>query len=226
MLLSHSHCFIFIHVFKTGVISIRAALEPYLQLPSRSRWRRIPQRLRLPGFRPLPGPDSHLRAVEARALLPAWAFGGYFKFAFVRNPWDWHVSFYHYVLEHPEHHRHALVSRMRDFEAYLTWRVYNARELQKHYVADQEGGLLVDFVGRFENLRADFAAVCSRIGVAVSLPHLNRSRHRDYRSYYTASTADLVQRFWGEEIDFFGYRFDPEMPVCATRAPVAPRMAA
>jgi hypothetical protein len=33
---------------------------------------------------------GHIKARELREALPPEAFDGFFKFAFVRNPWDWH----------------------------------------------------------------------------------------------------------------------------------------
>ncbi len=37
--------------------------------------------------------------------------------------------------------------------------------------------------GRYETLADDFRTVCQHIGLGVSIPHLNQSRHRDYREY-------------------------------------------
>jgi hypothetical protein len=209
MLLSHSHRFLFVHVYKTGGVSIRAALEPYAELPGWPLWQRFRLRLGLPVARRAPELGWHPRAVDVRAALPEAVFDGYFKFAFVRNPWDWQVSLYHYILEHPEHDQHARVARLGGFEKYLRWRVRHDRRLQSDSLTDSFGRLLVDFVGRFEALREDFAAVCARLGVRARLGHLNGSSHGDYRAYYTPRTRRLVEEHWGEDVGRFGYRFDP-----------------
>jgi hypothetical protein len=209
VLLSRAHRFLFLHVYKTGGSSIRDALEPYADHPGRALWQRVRARLGLPFRTRYAALGAHPRAVEVRAALPAEVFEGYYKFAFVRNPWDWQVSLYHYLLQHPEHPLHSQVSRAGDFEGFLRWRVHGDRWLQKECLADAGGHLLVNFVGRFENLRADFASVCHRIGVRARLRHLNESTHVDYRSYYTPRTRQLVAEHWREDIQFFGYRFDP-----------------
>jgi hypothetical protein len=221
MLLSHSHRFIFIHVYKTGGISVRAALEPYADLSWWPLGQRIRLRLRLPVCRQPPALGWHARAWDVRAALPAFVYDSYFKFAFVRNPWDWQVSLYHYVLQHPEHDHHARVSRMEGLEEFLLWRARHDRQLQKDFLTDADGRLLVDFLGRFENLEADFAAICHRTGVRAKLRHLNGSQHKDYRSYYTPRTRRLVEEHWSEDIDLFKYRFDPVRRRSMAGAPLA-----
>jgi hypothetical protein len=213
MLLSHSHRFLFIHVFKTAGISVRAALEPYAHLPHWSRWQRLRLRLRLAVDRKAPEGGWHISAAQAQDCLPPALFDSYFKFAFVRNPWDWQVSIFHYILEHPEHELYPVVSRMESFEDFLWWRVRDYRMTQKECIATADGHLLLDFVGRFETLAADFAAICRRLGLQARLGHLNRSVHQDYRSYYTPRLVRLVAQHWREDIELFGYRFASPGPV-------------
>ena len=64
--------------------------------------------------------------------------------------------------------------------------------------------------GRFENLDLDFAFVSRRIGVSARLPKLNASVPRpDYRKFYSDCTAELIGRKYAEDIERFGYDFDP-----------------
>ena len=76
-------------------------------------------------------------------------------------------------------------------------------------IVDEDGASIVDFVGRFENLQADFAAVCDRIGLhRTGLPHENRSDGRKaYRDYYSEETRDIVARYFKRDIERFGYEF-------------------
>lgn len=218
MLVSHRYRFIFIHVYKVAGTSMREALERFCE----DRWKRRAARLlgRTGLYRPdLPPP--HLKAREARDMLPPEVFDGYYKFAFVRNPWDWQVSLYHFMRSTPDNHQHELAKGFSGFSEYLAWRVREDRQLQKAFVTDEAGNLIVDRVGRLETVEADLEAIRQAIGLPpVRLPHVNRSRHRDYRTYYTDETRRMVAEAFKEDIELFGYTFDgvaEPAPVIAAR---------
>jgi hypothetical protein len=69
----------------------------------------------------------------------------------------------------------------------------------------------VDVVMRFESLQQDFDAVLRQAGVEgqFRLPWMNRTkkRKRDYRSYYSERSQELVERAWRRDLERFGYTF-------------------
>lgn len=218
MLISHSHRFIFIHVGKTGGISIRRVLQPYCVEPERFRMRRP---MKMVGDRPNPLFTVwetlllHAKARDVRKELSPEVFDSFYRFAFVRNPWDWHVSMYHFILAQPAAPMHAEVKALGGFEGYVDWVARAANpfprgiaRLQKDMVTDAEGRLLVDFIGHYETLAADFRRVRERIGIDGDLPHLNRSEHRDYRMYYNERTRRAIGEAFGANVEAFGYTFD------------------
>jgi hypothetical protein len=217
MLLSLRYNFLFVHTAKTGGTSIRSALE-------RVRWRdpyRIPQAIcsrisHLTGHRLGCKFPRHAKIIAAYEMLPRELFVRLFKFVFVRNPWDLQVSSWHHIQRERPH----LLAGIGDFEAFLRWKLDPARpyhyiidtsmDLQSDYVLDLHGRVLVDFIGRYERLRADFETVCGRIGIPTPpLPHRRRATHRaDYRRYYSERSAQWVADRFRRDIDMFGYRFD------------------
>jgi hypothetical protein len=221
MELSRSHRFIFVHVYRSGGQSITAALEPYLTRP---RLARVPLLARI-GDRRLDAlrehNHGHISARELRAALPREQFDSFFKFAFVRNPWSWQVSVFHFVRQRPDHPDHEFFETLRDFNHYLDWRVNTAGpRLQSDLVCDTSGEVLVDFLGHYETLAADFATVCARLGISRALPHKNRSQHDSYREYYSDETRALVAEAYKADIERFGYEFDgqePLAPIVAAR---------
>ncbi len=78
---------------------------------------------------------------------------------------------------------------------------------QTSCLVDENGKLLVDFVGKFENLDEDFRSICQKVGISARLPHINKSKRTDYRDYYDSETRDLTAQLYAEDIERFGYTF-------------------
>ncbi len=220
MLLSVKHRFLFVHIAKTGGTSVRAALE-------RRRWADPwywPMFLcsrfsHLSGHRLGSKFPRHAKVLAAKEMLPKEFFDELFKFGFVRNPWDLQVSSFHHI----RRERPQFLEGHEVFADFLRWKLDPQRPYQYHlntsiewqsdYLIDLHGNLAVDFIGRYERLHADFATACARIGIpAPALPHARQAtdRSKDYRSYYTDETADLVARHFWRDIQMLGYTFDPQ----------------
>ena len=76
------------------------------------------------------------------------------------------------------------------------------------FVCDDEGNVIIDFIGKYENLSTDFRTVCQRAGLpSIELPHLNKSTSGEYRKYYTNETRDFVAKMAQKDIELFGYDF-------------------
>jgi len=218
MLLSHTHRFIFIHIVKTAGMSVRAVLQPYTAEPERFVMRR-PAKMAGDRVNPLYKVWEtlllHPKASEVKKELPPEIFESYFKFAFVRNPWDLMVSMYHFILREPEGERYERVKALGSFDAFVDWAVSvpepfpkGSTTLQSEMITDAGGNLLVDFVGTFENLEEDFSEVARIVGIQTKLPHVNRSVHEDYRTCYNARTRTLVAELFRPDIERFGYSFE------------------
>lgn len=115
MLISRSRRFVFVHIPKSAGTSIAAVLEKYCR-PSLLR-----RALNRAGLWKIPGHPLHSSALKIRELLRPDFFDACFKFAFVRNPWDWHVSLYHYALQTSDPQQ-ASVRASGSFDRYIEWR--------------------------------------------------------------------------------------------------------
>jgi hypothetical protein len=200
--------FCFVHIYKVAGQSIKLALR-------RRQLRHVPRPLRTPvaklvelpfayAVRPL---GAHATADEIRQWLGPEEWDRIFTFTFVRNPWDWQVSLYHFIQHNWPNRQRGLVRSM-SFDEYIRWRVAEDKHLQSSFVVDSAGNQIVDFVGRFEHLADDFGIICQHIGWDLELPHENVSKHAEYRSYYTDETAALVAEHFAEDIARFDYSFD------------------
>jgi hypothetical protein len=217
MLISHSHRFIFIHVAKVAGLSLRDALHDYVEEPEHFRIKRPAKIIKgqpNPLYAMWESALIHATALQSRKELGESVFKSYYKFAFVRNPWDLQVSMYHFILKETAHIHHQKVKAMAGFSEYLEWVIATAKpftkgatKFQKQMLCDNEGRVLVDFVGRYENLTADFAYLCQRLKIQASIAHLNQSQHSDYQSYYDKKSRDWVADTFKEDIELFGYEF-------------------
>lgn len=207
MLISYHKKFLFVHIFKTAGTSITDSLARFCYRPGSTRpsnwmafistnWKKIHRK-------PI---EKHAIAMEIRASLDRKIFDSVFKFTFVRNPWDWQVSLYHYILDHPENHGYDETIKMGSFRNFVFSRA-KSNFTQTGCLVDEAGNLLVDFVGRFENLDTDFQTICKNVGISARLPHINKSDRTGYRGYYDAETRELTARLYAEDIERFGYAF-------------------
>ncbi len=207
MLLSVSHRFLFIHVNKVAGTSVQHALQRFAEQPLRDGRSRLKHRLNLTrDFSKRPYAE-HIHASRLQAQLPPAVFDEYFKFAFVRNPWDWLVSSYNYLCSNSIHRHHAQVAAMNSFEEYADFEIKRGKRSQSVFVCDADQ-VIVEYLGRFETLDDDFATVCRHLNIDAGLPHVNESKHRDYREHYTDKVAEKVAEHWQSDIRLFAYEFD------------------
>jgi len=130
----------------------------------------------------------------------------YFKFAFVRNPWDRAVSHYFYKKDDMFDGMPYSTKNM-PFEEYVSnW----DHRLQLDWITDHNGNVAMDFIGRFENFEHDTNEVLDRIGLGKhKIPHLNKSSRprKPYWEHYTDKTKDIVAKVFKKDIKYFGYEF-------------------
>src|SRR5262249_2778421 len=114
---------------------------------------------------------EHATARTIRTQMPRGRFEQYFSFAFVRNPWDWVVSLYSYLLHTPGHRHHARIAAMSGLREYVEFEIARGKRSQHEFICDRDGRVIVDYVGRFESLHAHFDGVCRRLNFKAELPH-------------------------------------------------------
>ncbi|MCK4943541.1 MAG: sulfotransferase family 2 domain-containing protein [Candidatus Aminicenantes bacterium] len=194
MMVSNRKRFVFVHIPKTGGSSIFRALSPYNDAPDTDENRHLELVEIYNRYGYLAG-DSDGSAGELKK---------YFKFAFVRNPWDRVVSMYSYRLSNREIPPNLCFS-----EFVLKRRQYpfGMHREQVELIEDQDGKIALDFIGRLENLEKDWSTLQSRLGISSRLPHLKQTSHQHYQTYYNRELRDEIAGLYPRDIKTFGYRF-------------------
>jgi len=205
MPVSFKHKLIFIHIPKNAGTSIRESLIDID--PDVIYWR------------------YHHTAEEYNEFLTRTK--DFFKFTFVRNPWDRTISHYLY-LKCDQHKKHRLEAwehiQNLSFEDFIMSTVMQLDWLKV------DGNLVpLDFIGRVETFDQSIAELNRLAGIKLKPKHLRKGadqtfehdRHGDtrkdkhYSNYYTPKTRKMVEERFHEEIKMFGYRFEsePQLPL-------------
>ncbi len=200
MILNKEYKFIFVHIQKTAGISIKNSL------------------FSITGTEKINSSHSFLKTLDL--VSPE----EYFKFCFVRNPWDRLVSWWNMMEKKGIHNDFSkYLLEAKSFSEFLEKTEIINETLdesvtdlgypksisfnQLDYISDSRGKILVDFIGRFENINEDFLKVSKKIGFDLNLSHLNKFDHPDYRKYYKDKDIEKVYFMYKRDIDFFCYEF-------------------
>ncbi len=150
-------------------------------------------------------------------------YGSYFKFSFVRNPWDRILSAYTFMKKgginsYDKFWGEKYLKGLDDFEQFILAlenksfanKVKGSLHFlpQRLFLLNLENKIDLDFLGRFENLENDFELLKQESNLQGELRKLNKSKHRVYTSYYTTKMQKIVADFYQEDIDTFKYSFE------------------
>jgi len=214
-MISHQHRCIFVHVPKTGGSTIEDIIWPG-ERTEEQLWMGFVSRFR---NKHQTGGLQHLLARQIKAEVGAEIFESYFKFAFVRNPWDKAVSQYAFMANRPDLREMIGMKEDDSFAEYLKKTERHAHvqwEKQIEFLRDENGRILVDFVGRFETLDRDARIIFKRIGIKCgSIPVTNASRRGKYIDYYDDASREWIETHFAEDIQAFGYQFEAEPALLA-----------
>ena len=150
----------------------------------------------------------------------------YFKFCFVRNPWDRLYSAFTYLRDPSigpnrsvdTEWAEANLRRFGSFEEFvlaLEKRGNRARLLRYIHFRPQlrwirlPGATMpfMDFIGRFEKLEEDFESLSSRLSIRGTLARHRVQDKTPYREVYSHRMREIVATVYREDIALLGYSF-------------------
>lgn len=226
MIINHTHKFIFVHIPKaagTAVTSVLSTLSTYRDLEvGGTPLGEAAQTFYARRF----GLRKHSRAEEILAVMGEDVFSGYFRFAFVRNPYERLASAFHFLRSWqglgPDYRKK--LEACPDFESFLDTDLWTSQtpgrgpdaifqpQVRWLFSAGGSPECLVDFVGKTENLEQDMRTILGRIGAPEpqnQLPHANRSPEYSLPAVWKPEVIKRIQREYMTDFDTFGYSLEP-----------------
>ncbi|XAK38146.1 sulfotransferase family 2 domain-containing protein [Campylobacter coli] len=138
----------------------------------------------------------------------------------MRNPYDRVVSAYHYLKKgggnkNDEKWASKNIYKYNSFEEFvlaledleiqnkiLNWMHFTP---QYKFLCDSEKNILVNFVGKFENLEEDFKKILKILSRKDKLIHINKSLHANYKKYYNDAMYKIIRDIYRDDFEIFDY---------------------
>lgn len=220
MIISHRLKYVFIHIPKTGGTSIRKALlnnsKFCVDEISCSDHHLIdPHETQV-----VTNMFNHVTVDDLKKYFKEknWDWSSYYKFAFVRNPYDLNVSnffYYHQKLKHQADVSLKLkeyIEKQTDFKTYIkSLERWNAGAQARFVCKSSNVG--VNFLGKFESIEEDYKHIVSSIlpksiieDDDYKLEHTNSTIRTEYEKYYTPELLKVVNRVCSEDFKLGNYK--------------------
>ena len=210
-MISHKHKFIFVHIPKCAGSSIEQTLlkNEGIRIPSKQKFyldflSENIKKLYLLDY-PMHSYSQHFRLNQ----YDRGCVKNYYCFTFVRNPWDLLVSEYFYIKKNYNFDlsfkEFIYLGEKIKLTKGFKWFIERGNHLKPQHTFLSKD---INFIGRFENIQADFNTICDKIGVShQELPHKNKTNHKHYTEYYDDETREIVAERYAKDIEYFGYKF-------------------
>lgn len=183
------HKAIFFHIPKTGGNSI------FESLFEKDQW-------------------GHRDVAYYRFVFGKKRFENYFKFCFVRNPYERLYSAYSFLKKggmnnNDQAFSSTYLNEYNSFENFVENGLFKKEitnwvhfRLQSSFVLNKNGKLAVDFVGKLENIEVDFNKLKTLLKKeSASLTHSNKSKKEDF--VLNDSCKKIIQTVYKKDFELF-----------------------
>lgn len=205
MAISITHKCIFVHVPKTGGTTI----ENHLGMTGKVR--DLDMRIQYNGIN---AAWRHLPAITLREIYPE-IYESYYKFSFVRNPYDRVVS--EYLWKKGREARINKIPRVKIISGFSKWmkRLYETQSTDKNctqykFLHDDSGNLLVNDVFVFEKFEDELQRLFKKLNVSPTEHiHANKSRYDiDKSLLLTEENKEFIYAKFKIDFETFNYPKD------------------
>jgi hypothetical protein len=214
-MISHKHKIIFVHIPKTAGSSINSFFHPNVKFHFK-----ISDYDRLFGW--CPKRRIHMQHATSKQLLETEliseeVWNSYYKFSFIRNPWDRAYSDFLWIKNFAKVRGsfEEYLNCKGKFKSILTDNSNNSylgdHVLKQSVFFNLKGKYALDFVGRFEFFSEDIKKILNEVNITEHFNmNLNKSKkkYNHYSKFYTNSNKKLVCKKYKQDIEIFNYNFE------------------
>lgn len=146
-------------------------------------------------------------------------YSDFLTFTIVRNPWDRLYSSYKFLQKgginiHDKNAFQTHLCNYRDFEDFvingldqkIIWKIVHFIP-QYNFICDENDKILVDYVGKFENLKKSVEEINDIFKLDFELEHHNKNYKKNFKDIYTPEMIEKVSQIYQKDIDIFEYSF-------------------
>ena len=205
MIISIKHRFIFVAIPKTATHAFRVALRPHLDARD---WEQcgLFETKTFPVEALAQIGHGHITCQQVRPFLVPESWEAFFRFCTVRNPYDRFVSYCYFMNRENGRMEKDPLGTMK----HIIEDAEDAKQVlfrpQSEFVTDEEGRLMVDYVGKFEALQHHFNRICHRVRLPhIQLQRVNVSDSAPRRLCYDQELKEMVQTVYRQDFALFDY---------------------
>ncbi len=140
-------------------------------------------------------------------------FNSLYKFCFVRNPYDRLFSAYTFLKEGGVNNQDLEFSNSY-LEEFASFDEFVLKGLEKEeimnwvhfkpqytFVCDENDNIVMDFIGKMENLKADFNTVCKHLNIESELQKLNMSSAK--KNEFSEEVKAMIKLKYQKDFNLF-----------------------
>tara|TARA_B100001093_G_scaffold517782_1_gene600385 strand:- start:1013 stop:1591 length:579 start_codon:yes stop_codon:yes gene_type:complete len=151
---------------------------------------------------------NHVPLWHRKQILNENIFNTFFKFAFVRNPFDRAVSIVEYWNKRSKKKGGPTFDFIDFFTGGISSEFIIKDRFFSKYGSQYDFTKGCNFIGKVENLQEDFNIICDKIRITrQELPHKNKSKHKHYTEYYNDEAKRVIAELYARDIEAFNYKF-------------------
>jgi hypothetical protein len=116
------------------------------------------------------------------------------------------------VNQHDKRAFDKFLSRYKNFEDFVINGLSNKvmNEIihlvpQIDFICDKKGKILVDYIGKFENLQIEIKTLSEKLNKEIILSHLNLNKKKSFDKVFTDKMRKRVRKLYAKDFEILGY---------------------